>query len=319
MRIVYWPIRRNYEVSVTTALRAQPGVDLTIVRTIEELAAALPGAEALVMNDPGVELAPALGALLRAQAAKLRWIHITNAGHEGLDAAGVPEGIAVTASAGANAPVLAEHIVALMLAFVRRVPEFANATRAGTWDEGQRASMTSLEGQTLVIVGLGFAGRALAKLARALGMHLIAVRHEAVEDRLVDDVVAFDGLHAALARADFIALTVALTPQTHHLIGAAELAACKPSAYLVNVARGAIVDQAALAEALRTGTIAGAGLDVTEPEPLPPGDPLWSAPNLTITAHLAGSTSPMTVRRMGEYAAAYLADVRSRQGAQGEG
>jgi phosphoglycerate dehydrogenase-like enzyme len=250
-------------------------------------------------------------AILDASAATLRWIHITNAGHDGLDAAGVPAGIGVSASAGANAQALAEHVMAFLLAFTRRTPEFANATQAHTWEAARKPSMTSIEGQTLAIVGLGHAGRALAKFARAAGMRIIAVRHEPLHDSLVDEVYALSDLHAALGKADFIALTVALTPQTQQLFGRAEFAACKPTAYLVNVARGALLDQVALAEALHAGTIAGAGLDVTEPEPLPSNDPLWDAPNLIITPHGAGSTSPMTVRRMGEYAVENLAKLRS--------
>jgi phosphoglycerate dehydrogenase-like enzyme len=311
MRIVYWPYRPSYEPSVTSALRAVPDIDWEIVRTFEELAARLPGADYLVMSDPPLEVATQLGALLRANAATLRWIHVTNAGHDGLDAAGVPDGIIVTAAAGANAPVLAEQVMAFFLAFVRRIPEFADATRAHNWDGGQRARMTSVEGQTLAIVGLGFAGRELAKAARAFGMRTIAVRHEPVNDPLVDEVQPLSALHAVLGRADFIALTVALTPQTQHLFGSAEFAACKPTAYLVNISRGGVIDQVALADALRSRTIAGAGLDVTDPEPLPPDDPLWSAPNLTITPHCAGSTSVMTHQRMGERVVENLAKLRS--------
>lgn len=313
MHVVYWPLRPGYEPAVTAALEAQAGVELTIVRSFEALVSALPGAEVLVMSDPPPERGAEVGALLQSVAATLRWIHITNAGQDGLDAAGVPAGVGVSTSAGANAQALAEHIMAFMLAFTRRMPEFANATRARLWDVAQKPLMGSIEGQTLAIVGLGHSGRALAKFARVAGMTVIAVRRDPIADPLVDEVYALADLHAALGKADFIALTVALTPQTHHLFGRAEFAACKPTAYLVNVARGGVIDQVALAEALHAGTIAGAGLDVSEPEPLPSGDPLWDAPNLIVTPHCAGSTSPMTLRRMGEYAVASLANVRSER------
>jgi phosphoglycerate dehydrogenase-like enzyme len=105
-------------------------------------------------------------------------------------------------------------------------------------------------------------------------------------------------LHDVLRRADFIALTIAQSEQTYHLIGAAELAVSKPTAYLVNMARGGIVDQLALAEALHAGTIAGVGTDVTDPEPLPADHPLWSAPNIIISPHCAGSTSPFSAPRL---------------------
>jgi phosphoglycerate dehydrogenase-like enzyme len=310
MRIVYWPLRPSYEASITKSLRAEADIDLTIVRSFEELSASLPGADGLVTSDPPVSLAPELRALLRAPTTTLRWIHIANAGHEGLDAAEVPDHIVVTDAAGAHAAVLAETVMALMLAFTRRIPEFASATRAHAWDTSQRPKMTSVEGQTLAIVGLGYAGRALAKLARAFGMTILAARHVPENDPLVDEVHPLSDLHAVLGRADFIALTLALTPETRHLMGRAEFAACKPSAYLVNIARGGVLDQPALLDALRTGTIAGAGLDVADPEPLPPDDPLWAAPNLIVSPHTAGSTSPMSHRRMAERVIENLAKLR---------
>jgi phosphoglycerate dehydrogenase-like enzyme len=311
MRIVYWPIRPSYEAVVTSALRAEADVDLTVIRSFEELPEVLPGAIGLVMNDPPAARADELTALLAAPSTTLRWIHVVNAGTDGLDAAEVPAHIAVTSAAGAHAPVLAEHVMAFFLAFARRTPEFANATRAHNWDTDQRTSMTSLEDQTLAIVGLGHAGRELAKRAHAFGMRTVAVRHVPLADPLVDEVAPLAELHAVLARADFIALTLALTPATRHLFGSAEFAACKPTAYLVNIARGGVIDQVALAAALRAGTIAGAGLDVADPEPLPAGDPLWTAPNLIITPHLAGNTSPVSRRRMGERVTENLAKLRA--------
>jgi phosphoglycerate dehydrogenase-like enzyme len=310
MRIVYWPLRPSYEASITTSLRAEADIDLTIVRSFEELAASLPGADGFVTSDPPVTLAPRLRALLRAPTTTLRWIHIANAGHEGLDAADVPGHIVVTDAAGAHAAVLAETVMAFMLAFTRRIPEFASATKNHTWAADLRSTMTSVEGQTLAIVGLGHAGRALAKLARPFGMTILAVRHVPENDPLVDEVQPLSALRAVLGRADFIALALALTPETRHIMGRAEFAACKPTAYLVNIARGGVVDQSALLDALRAGTIAGAGLDVTDPEPLPPDDPLWAAPNLIVSPHTAGSTSPMSHRRMAERVIENLAKLR---------
>jgi phosphoglycerate dehydrogenase-like enzyme len=171
--------------------------------------------------------------------------------------------------------------------------------------------MGSLEGRTLAIVGLGFAGHELAKRARAFGMYVIAATRTPKPDPLVDEIFPLSHLHAVLARADYIAVTIAQTPETEKLLGAAEFAACKPAAFLANIARGAIIDQAALLDALQTGKIAGAGLDVTEPEPLPPDDPLWDAPNLIISPHAAGGTSPFSQQRLAERVIENLTKLRN--------
>jgi phosphoglycerate dehydrogenase-like enzyme len=160
--------------------------------------------------------------------------------------------------------------------------------------------MTSLEGRTVAIVGLGHAGHELAKRARAFGMNVIATTRTPKDDPFVDEVYPLTQLHDVLRRADYIAVTIAQTPETENLLGAAEFAVCKPTAYLTNIARGALIDQTALLDALVTGKIAGAGIDVTEPEPLPAGDPLWDAPNLIISPHVAGGTSPLSQQRLAE-------------------
>jgi phosphoglycerate dehydrogenase-like enzyme len=268
--MIYWPTGPFKETPETRALRA-PDVELTVVTSLAEFAAALPGADALASVDPGrMGVAREVAELLRAPSTTLRWIHILTAGREGLLAAGVPESIVVTGPEGAHAPVLAEHTLAFMLAF------------------------GSLAGKTLAIVGLGHAGREVAKRARACDMRVLAATRTPRPDPALDDVRSLAELHAVLAQADFIALTIALAPETRHLMGAREFAACKPSAIFTNISRGGLVDEGALFDALRSGTIAGAGIDTTEREPLPPDDPLWDAPNLVVSPHCAGSTSPVT-------------------------
>ncbi len=279
-------------------LEAEKDVDLTVVKTTDELAAALPGADALVAIDFPPEFVPQVRAILHAPTTTIRWLHVLSAGREGFDAAGVPASITVTGAAGAHSPALAEHLMGFILAWARRTPEIARATARREWDRTISGTMMSLEGKTLLIVGLGHAGLQLAKRARAFDMRIIAVNRSPKSDPLLDDVYPLTKLRDALAQADFIALTIALTPDTERLIGAAEFAVCKPTAYLTNIARGALIDQPALLEALRTGKIAGAGIDVTEPEPLPGDDPLWTAPNLIISPHCAGGTSPLSLQRL---------------------
>jgi phosphoglycerate dehydrogenase-like enzyme len=248
---------------------------------------------------------------LNAPTTKLRWLHIISAGREGFEAAGIPPGVIVTGAAGAHSPALAEHVMAFMLAWTRRIPEFAAATQTHTWAADVRSKMTSVEGQTLAIVGLGHAGHQLALRARAFGMNVIAATRTAKSDPCVDDVLPLSKLHDVLARADFIGITIAQTPETYHLFGAAEFAVCKPNAFLVNIGRGGTIDQAALLEALRSGTIAGAGIDVTDPEPLPADDPLWTAPNLIISPHVAGGTSPLSQKRLAERVIENLEKLRN--------
>lgn len=298
MRIVYWTRVPFVQATLLPLLQAQSDVELTVVKTLDELAVALPGADGLVAIDCTVDLAAPVGALLRAPTTTLRWLHVLSAGREGFDAADVPASIVVTGADGAHSPALAEHLMGFILAWARRTTEFSRSTSRGEWNREIVPAITSIEGKTLAIVGLGHAGRQLAKRARAFGMRIIAANRTVKSEPLVDEVYPLTKLHEVLAQADFIALTIAQTPETENLIGPAEFAVCKPTAYLTNIARGALIDQVALREALVSGKIAGAGLDVTEPEPLPAGDPLWSAPNLLISPHCAGGTSPLSLQRL---------------------
>jgi len=147
-----------------------------------------------------------------------------------------------------------------------------------------------LGGKTLVIVGLGNIGLRLAKLASAFDMRVIGVRRSAEPQPHVDTVVHPDKLAEVVAGADFVTLTCPLTPETEGLIDARILSAMKPSAFLINVARGRVVDEAALIEALGKGTIAGAGIDCVHEEPMPASSPLWGLPQVLVTPHSAGET-----------------------------
>jgi phosphoglycerate dehydrogenase-like enzyme len=152
----------------------------------------------------------------------------------------------------------------------------------------------------LAIVGFGSIGQEIARRARGFGASVVAVTRTPRPNELADEILPLSTLHEVLGRADAIAVAIALAPETHHLLGPAAFAACKKGALFVNVARGGIVDQAALAAALNAGTIAGAGLDVAEPEPLPADDPLWSCPNLLISGHFSGSGSLLSQRRLAD-------------------
>jgi glyoxylate reductase len=183
----------------------------------------------------------------------------------------------------------ADIAFALILAAARRLPEGMAAVRNGEWTTWDPEWLLGLElsGATLGIVGFGRIGRAVARRAEGFGMRVIHTKEKSIQE--------------VLEEADVVSLHVPLTPDTHHLIDAAALSQMKPTAILVNTARGPVVDQRALAAALHAGTIAAAALDVTDPEPLPPDDPLLEAPNLIVLPHL-GSATHKTRARMADLA-----------------
>ncbi len=186
----------------------------------------------------------------------------------------------------------ADHTWALLMAMARRIPESMDYVREGRWKTWGPLLLLGQEisGATLGVVGLGRIGKEVAKRARGFGMRILA--YDPYEDAAFanEHGVTFVGLPRLLAESDFVTLHVALTDETRHLIGAAELEAMKPSAILVNASRGPVVDTDALVAALRNGVILGAALDVTDPEPLPADHPLVSMPNCIVVPHTASAT-----------------------------
>lgn len=203
-------------------------------------------------------------------------------------------GIRLASARGVNARAVAEHAIALMLALSRRLPEARDNQRNRVWrgmigDLSQRED--ELSGKTLLIVGLGDIGGRLAQLAKAFNMRVVGLRrHPASGQGSADAVHAMDKLNSLLPDADFVALTCPLTAETENLIDAEALSRMKPTAHLVNVARGRVVDESALIEALAGRHIAGAGIDVTAEEPLAADSPLWAMEHVLITPHTAGET-----------------------------
>lgn len=216
----------------------------------------------------------------------LRYVQLPSAGVEGWFSAGVLRpGVTYLSAAGAYAPACAEHALALMLALVRRLDEFAHGRHWVRNDGG------TLFGATVCIAGAGGIGKELIRLLQPFGVTIDAVSHSGRPVGGARRVLTADGLLEALAEADFVVNALPDTPATKGAIGAEELAAMKDTAYLINVGRGPTIDTDALVPALHDGTIAGAGLDVTDPEPLPDGHPLWEAPRALITCHTANPGS----------------------------
>jgi phosphoglycerate dehydrogenase-like enzyme len=237
-----------------------------------------------------------------ADAPNLGWVHCD---HAGLNKSARPwvfeRGLLVTSSSGRSAPALAEHAILFMLLFSYRFPAFLEAQRQHRWGIEGQDQLRGLIGRTVGIVGLGNTGQELASRAQALKMRVLGYRRRAEDVPGVDRLYAAergDALDDLLREADFVVLATPLSDATHHLIGARELGLMKRSAVLVNMARGGVVDEAALLSALREGRIAGAGLDTFAVEPLPPDSPLWDAPNVLITPHTTPQVPDRTARSL---------------------
>ena len=207
-------------------------------------------------------------------------------------------GILVTRAPGSNAEATAEHALALILALVKRLPQQAATIASGGW-RGPADQGGDIAGQRLGLVGFGAIGRRVAALAQCFGMDVATYSPSAPD---VPGIARVSSLEALLARTDVLSLHCPLRPETYHLIAAPELAALPPGAFVVNTARGGLVDEPALLAALDSGHVAGAALDVFEEEPPPPGHPLRRHPRLIATAHSAGVT-PGSFVRMGVMAA----------------
>ena len=264
------------------------GIAHVEARTAEELARQLPDADVLVVSMMWKnELADIAG--------QLKFIQSISAGTDQYDKQLLRErGVRVASAAGVNAQAVAEHAMALILALSRRLPEARDNQHARHWrgmiGDLSRREM-ELAGKTLLVVGMGRIGSRLARLAKAFDMRVIAIKRDpSTGTEGADAVAGTERLHEMLGQADVVALTCPLTPQTQNLIDAAALAAMRPDAYLINVARGRVVDEPALIQALQEGRLSAAALDVTLEEPLPAASPLWAMPNVLITPHTAGET-----------------------------
>jgi D-3-phosphoglycerate dehydrogenase len=272
--------------SAVEMLRSVPGwtVDARSQRSASDLARDLAGADAIVVRS-----ATKVDAALIEAAPKLRVIARAGTGVDNVDVtAASARGIVVMNAPGANSVSVAEHAMALMLALARAVPAADSAMKRGVWDK-KRLTGAELRGKTLGVVGLGRIGQEVASRARSFGMEIVAhdpFISEQVAAGLGIELLPIDDL---CARADYITLHVPATAETRHLINAQRLARCKAGVRIVNTARGELIDEAALADAIEAGHVAGAGLDVFEIEP-PVDGRLTRLPQVVATPHIAAST-----------------------------
>lgn len=234
-------------------------------------------------------------------AKKLKWIHSTAAGVGQLMYPEIREsGVVLTNARGIHSKPMAEHILGMIIAMSRRFPDAFRFQRESHWAQQEiwDARPFELNGKIVLIIGFGSIGCELARLVQPIGMRIWGITRSGRGDALLAErILPITELHSALPLADFVVVAAPETPETKRMIGEKELVLMKGTAHLVNVARGTLVDQDALIDALRAHRIAGAALDVTEEEPLPPESPLWRLDNVFITPHISAATDLLWERQ----------------------
>jgi D-2-hydroxyacid dehydrogenase (NADP+) len=226
---------------------------------------------------------------LFSSAKRLRWVQTKGAGVDGLlFPEFIESNVALTSASGIHGIQISEMIIAMMLVLTKQMHKFMRYKFEAKW---QPHTPDELAGKIVGILGLGSIGSETAKKTKCLGMKIIALKkHPTKKPYYVDEILGSEGLDRLLRQSDFVVLTLPLTDETYHMIGEEQFRSMKPTAYVINMGRGALIDTNALLKALKEGWIAGAGLDVFENEPLPVDSELWKLDNVVITPHVAGSS-----------------------------
>jgi phosphoglycerate dehydrogenase-like enzyme len=240
------------------------------------------------------------------RAPRLRWLHSFSAGVETAPFDLLRDrGIVFTNASGIHGQQMSEQIFGMMISFSRGLHISLQNQWQMRWSAEHRVD--ELYGKTLLIVGAGHIGQETARKAKAFDMRVIGIKRHPAPMEYFDQVRGPSDLHASLSEADYVVALVPLTPETYHLFGEVEFAAMKPTAVFLNFARGDVVDEDALVNALQSGLIAGAGLDVFHQEPLPPDHPLWRLQNVLITPHNAGLSPQYNARAVDQFLRNYRA------------
>ncbi|HEX5047114.1 MAG TPA: NAD(P)-dependent oxidoreductase [Gammaproteobacteria bacterium] len=291
--IVIWTGARHDD-RLCAAVGAVPGVRATGARDRAAALAALEEADALVATVVGwgTDFASAV-----ARAPRLVWMQALNTGIDNLERYGIPKHLAISNVGPVNSTTVAEHALLLLLALVRRMPALAAAQTRRDWAfDAVRPQLSTLRGKHVAILGFSYIGREVAALCSACGARVTGIARTARTDASGVAIEAVARLRDVLAAADALVIAAPLTDETRGIVNAENLAALERGALVVNVSRGGLVATPDLLAALDSGQVGGAGLDVTDPEPLPAGHPLWTRPNVIITPHVAGIGGGEAVR-----------------------
>lgn len=299
VRIAQFVHPRN-DVIDAAFLRDFPGIEVVKASNLDGLATALKGAAALISTNSA--FTPEFAKTVRDNAGALKWIQFTTVGIDIADAAGLPPGLWLTNTGDVMQATLATHAIALMLAVQRGLHRFESARARRHWDrDGLAKHLAVPEGGTLVILGMGRIGQDVARKAKAFGMNVICVtRAPAPANDAIDRVVPRERVDTVLPAADVVMVALPLDDDTKGFLSAARIALMKPGAIVINISRGLVVDEAALAAALAAGQIGGAGLDAFGEEPLPAASPFWALDNVVMTPHVGGQAGDHNRRKLAE-------------------
>jgi phosphoglycerate dehydrogenase-like enzyme len=302
-RIVIMPDMRGSEEKLQNIA---PGWEIIIKPEPDVMSSVLPEAEIVLGWSREVEN------LCVKKLSSLRWIHAWSAGVDFLPLRDFRDrGIMVTSSRGMNVPQLSETAIGLMISLVRGFRHTSINQVEHVWITGDRVvsefGMSQLHGKTIGILGAGNVGAEIAKIAKAMDMKVLGLTRTGGERSYLDVSYGLDGLSELLAASDFVVNVMPATPATEYMIRTAQFAKMKPTAYYVNVGRGITTDTNDLIDALRRKVIAGAGLDVVDPEPLPPDNPLWDMKNVILCSHIGGM-GPYNAERVTEIFCRNLVD-----------
>ncbi|RRH78136.1 D-2-hydroxyacid dehydrogenase [Falsigemmobacter faecalis] len=285
LRIAY--IRRFADAELIPALQGLDGTQTVVLSADEAIAGGLEGCDGIVTAGAKDLWTPAFAAAV--QASGLRFIQNMTAGYDGIDLYELP-GIAVYGNGGVLGAPVAEHGLAMLLTLMRRLDYAVLAQQQKTWLRKGLPQVLTLGDRRMTILGFGSIGRAAAKRARAFDMEVAALRRGGGSDPEADHVYSYEEMQSAFAATDVLFLAAPLTDETFRIVNETTLSWLKPGAVVVNVGRGDLICSEALQKALESGHLGGACLDVTAPEPLPDNHPLWSAPNVLISPHIAGGS-----------------------------
>jgi len=286
MKVVYNSRVKPVDISYITD--KFPELDFTITYGPDDIARELGDAEVLfISNRVYVE---DMVAAVNANAGSLKLIHFTTSGiDKALKAGGFPKGVTVANVAGLRGPTLAEHAFALLLCLSHQFRAIEAARKDHAWLRDEiTPTVASLRGRTLAIIGMGATGQSMARKARAFDMRVIGVSRTYAPDELVDEVFPRERVNEALAQADAVLMSMPSTAETRGFMNADKFAAMKPTAFILNIARGDLINEDDLIAACKAGTIGGAGLDVQAEEPMPADSPLWDVDNIVISPHVGG-------------------------------